>query len=115
VQARFNAAVDGNFVVKENELRPALGKLRAAISSIIRIHSPNCQRLRSGFSYKFSYLLVLLSIIIGLAITQLPQGLTGVTQAQIAPRTAGMMVGRIGGFTFNFLTYAHLRMCEKFS
>ena len=78
--------MDGNFVVKENELQPALGKLRAAISSIIRIHSPNCQRLRSGFSYEFTYLLVLLSIIIGLAIAQLHQGLTGVTQAQFQRR-----------------------------
>ena len=78
--------MDGNFVVKENELRPTLDKLRAAISGIIRIHSPNCQRLRSGFCYEFSYLLVLLSIIIGLAIIQLLRGLTGVIQAQFQRR-----------------------------
>jgi hypothetical protein len=73
-QARFNAAVDGDFVVKDNELQPALRKLRAAILSIVPIHSPNHQRLRRGVFYEFSYLSVLVSIIIGLAIAPVTSG-----------------------------------------
>jgi hypothetical protein len=76
--------VGGNFVVKENELQPAPRKLRAAIISIVRIHSPNRQGLRRGLFYEFTYLSVLLSMIIGLAIAELLQGLTGVSRANFS-------------------------------
>jgi hypothetical protein len=76
--------VDGNFVVKENELQSAPRRLRAAIISIVRIHSPNRQGLRRGLFYEFSYLSVLLSMIIGLAIAELLQGLTGVSRANFS-------------------------------
>jgi hypothetical protein len=99
--------VDGDFVVKENEQQPASRKLRAAIISIVPIHSPNRQRLRRRLFYEFSYLSVLLSMIIGLAIAEVT---SGTNRRYRGPISAKILASIFLRFSYNRAPEPQLRL-----